>query len=208
MNTPTFENAQADGIRFNPTQLEYATLNISNTNNLKIENFLANSNTISVWFNLSTQSPTMTDNTEGAQGLIVWPGYHCGLFLSASSLEWVLWNSGKSATISGVCPFLFLTNVWYNVKVIYDKSATPNKILFYINGSFIMSSDVVSIVSMTSAQGNPPNLINIGAARSSEQYKLFLNNGKIGAVSLYNRVLSAQEIKQNFNATKSRFGLL
>jgi hypothetical protein len=32
--------------------------------------------------------------------------------------------------------------------------------------------------------------------------------GRYGSIRLYNRTLSPQEIKQNFNATKSRFGLL
>jgi hypothetical protein len=33
-------------------------------------------------------------------------------------------------------------------------------------------------------------------------------NGRIASMNLYNRALTTQEIKQNFNATKSRFGLL
>jgi len=208
MNTPTFEDAQASGLRFNPSQLEYATLNITNINNLKIQNFLANNHAISVWFNLSTQSPTMTDGTESHQALIIWPGNHCGITVNSSSLTWGLWNSTMNATINGTCPFLFSTNLWYNATVIYDKSTSPNKVLFYINGSFINSSDVTSIVSMASASGNPPNIINIGAARADSNYKWFINNGKIGSVSLYNRALTTQEIKQNFNATKSKFGLL
>ena len=32
-------------------------------------------------------------------------------------------------------------------------------------------------------------------------------NGEIGAIRIYNRALSAQEVLQNFNATKDRFGL-
>ena len=32
-------------------------------------------------------------------------------------------------------------------------------------------------------------------------------NGQIGPIQMYNRALSAQEVKQNYNALKSRFGL-
>jgi hypothetical protein len=32
-------------------------------------------------------------------------------------------------------------------------------------------------------------------------------NGNISQVQIYNRALSAQEISQNFNATKGRYGL-
>ena len=32
-------------------------------------------------------------------------------------------------------------------------------------------------------------------------------NGDIGSVKIYNRALTAQEIRSNFNAVKSRFGI-
>jgi hypothetical protein len=32
-------------------------------------------------------------------------------------------------------------------------------------------------------------------------------NGRIGAVKIYNRALSAAEISQNFNALRNRFGI-
>ena len=44
----------------------------------------------------------------------------------------------------------------------------------------------------------------IGAAANTTQYYF---NGEIGPIQIYNRVLSAQEVKQNYNALKSRFGL-
>jgi hypothetical protein len=31
--------------------------------------------------------------------------------------------------------------------------------------------------------------------------------GRMGVIQVYNRVLTAQEIKQNFNATRDRYGI-
>jgi hypothetical protein len=59
---------------------------------------------------------------------------------------------------------------------------------------------------MTSAQGVPPNVLNIGAARDTSNYKWFYT-GSIAIVKLYNRALTATEVLQNYNATKSRFNL-
>jgi hypothetical protein len=43
-----------------------------------------------------------------------------------------------------------------------------------------------------------------GYLGTSDQY---YSGGNISNVQIYNRVLSATEILQNYNATKSRFGL-
>ena len=40
-----------------------------------------------------------------------------------------------------------------------------------------------------------------GSAGSYEKYM----NGEIGAIYIYNRALSANEVKQNYNALKGRF---
>jgi hypothetical protein len=51
------------------------------------------------------------------------------------------------------------------------------------------------------------NTIEIGRMNNST-YGTYYFNGQIAQTNVYNRFLSDQEIKHNFNATKSRFGLL
>lgn len=46
--------------------------------------------------------------------------------------------------------------------------------------------------------------ISLGNTRSDINNRL---NGRIAAVKIYNRVLTAAEISQNFNATRSRYGI-
>ena len=47
----------------------------------------------------------------------------------------------------------------------------------------------------------------IGAARVGQANQSGYVNGSIASVFAYNRVLSASEVLQNYNAQKSRFGL-
>jgi hypothetical protein len=63
---------------------------------------------------------------------------------------------------------------------------------------------------------SPVNASTIGPLSSTDPLYIGLRNpatdqrffdGRIGAVQIYNRALSAQEVLQNYNATKGRFGL-
>ncbi len=78
-------------------------------------------------------------------------------------------------------------NTWYNFVVTKNSS---NTIVFYKNGNLLGSSSAVGAA----------NLNKIGAG-------YVYDNAKISNVSFYNRALTAKEIKQNYNATKKRYGL-
>ena len=91
-------------------------------------------------------------------------------------------------------------NTWYHWLITMDTSLSTNKCKIYVNG-------------VLSAQGNPNNssTLNVGANGTRVGNKLSNNtenfNGNIALVRAYNRVLTAAEALQNFNAQKSRFGL-
>lgn len=92
-----------------------------------------------------------------------------------------------------------VTNTWYYITGLYDDSA---KILsIYINGNFEGSS--------TTLTQNPPTTgaqyVTLGAGDGlTASNKL---TGNIAQASIYNRALTAQEVLQNYNALKGRFGL-
>lgn len=90
------------------------------------------------------------------------------------------------------------TNVWCHVAVAYN-SSTKNA-SFYINGTLNSS---VTNASINEVSSGAQSLV-IGCIRDG--VGAFLN-GRIANVSAYNRLLSASEILQNYNATKTRFGL-
>ena len=89
------------------------------------------------------------------------------------------------------------TGVWYHYAFTYNHSTFLKEI--YRNGSQLT---VTPIYTQTAYIGT--GTVRIGAQYSSGSTYA---NGKIASSKLYNRVLTASEIKQNFNATRSRFGI-
>lgn len=100
--------------------------------------------------------------------------------------------SGIIATPSGE----ILTNTWYFVTYTYNGSS----VIGYVNGQQKTIAALSSFV-FTSTGTNPI------IAGDSTLASPTLWNGNIAQVSLYNRALSPQEIQQNFEATRSRFGI-
>jgi hypothetical protein len=85
---------------------------------------------------------------------------------------------------------------WYHVAVTHDGI----NFKIYVNGQ--LSSSRTS--SWTGVTRWPTNTFNLGRDNNNVNYFF---KGNIGVFKLYNKVLSSQEILQNYNATKTRFGL-
>ena len=75
---------------------------------------------------------------------------------------------------------------------------TNNQIIGYLNGETPQTASIAGFDSFLS-----PNKFLMGIRH---QLSLALN-GSIYLSQIYNRALSAQEVKQNYNALKGRFGL-
>ena len=175
-------------------------------NQLKIENFLGNSFTIETWILPQTLSGSNTDATEPLQGVIIWPGFHNGPLIDPTSLNFsTIWNSTTNNSFNMSVSSSFLSTQKYQqiVTTINYGSTVSNG---YVNGSLAFTTGSKPPSVMTSAGGNPANTINIGAARTSSNYKWFYT-GSMAIIKLYNRALTSQEVLQNYNAQKSRFNL-
>ena len=85
-------------------------------------------------------------------------------------------------------------NIWYHITGIVNN----NVISIYVNGVFEVASAAQAFT-----VGGWNSTARIGQ-RATGQFPF---NGRIACVQGYNRALSAQEILQNYNATKSRFNL-
>jgi hypothetical protein len=104
-------------------------------------------------------------------------------------------GSAVGRVSSGIVPSL---NVWYHLTATADGTNTR----FYLNaelkntssqgGGGIASNPTLSVGSYVNNGGTPST---------------FFHSGNIAQVSIYNRALTAQEIQQNFNATRSRFSI-
>lgn len=154
---------------------------------------LSNKNTasFSIWFN-STRNPS--------------PPYSCILGKSSSAgsyygVTMLVGSSGYVTTVktsnnsSNIDNFLS-TNIdtWYNATITIDQSFVKN----YINGILVSTSANNSNWSMSN------DVTRIGASIDS-YWSAF--SGKIGAVLIYNKVLSSTEVSQIFESQKQRFGL-
>jgi hypothetical protein len=100
------------------------------------------------------------------------------------------WNvSSASSSLIGYNKWVFVTQT---------TSVIENSFKTYINGQLILNR---------SLNGGIPNggngiLIGRGFYAGIRNY-----SGRVSFVRVYNRALTAQEIQQNFNATRSRYGI-
>jgi len=85
------------------------------------------------------------------------------------------------------------------VDLTYDGSSNSNGFKFFVNG---IVKNTVSI--KNNPIGNPTTTSNLNLARRDLTTSQFCT---IYNLKIYNRALSASEVLQNYNATKSRFGL-
>jgi hypothetical protein len=89
---------------------------------------------------------------------------------------------------------------WVSICIIHDKSLTSNENSIYVNS--IVATPIGGAVSdNTNNFGNLPFYL---ATRGGTTYFAPM---KISCCIMYNRVLSAEEVRQNFNALRGRFGI-
>lgn len=144
------------------------------------------STTINVWYNPSSSG--------GSQHMVAyaktgWTGYIITPFGAVYS-----GTAGSNNFDKSISPSLSL-NRWYMITFVINRENSSYNL--YSNGvlnqtgsiSHPTISDVVSLY--------------IGARQGPDSYY----SGKISQLSYYNTALSAEEIRQNYNALKYRFGL-
>jgi hypothetical protein len=97
-----------------------------------------------------------------------------------------LWMDGNSRqTIPGLN-----TGQWYNLCI----TSNGSQVLAYLDTTVVVN---------TSNSTTHQDVLTTGRSRFNTNYWL----GNIAMTQLYSRALSAQEVLQNYNATKTRFGL-
>lgn len=84
---------------------------------------------------------------------------------------------------------------WFHLALTGDGTTCT----FYVNGKVINTK---SFSSITATHIYPSQPVCFGRRSTGNYY-----NGKISAISMYNKGLTSSQILQNFNAQKSRFGL-
>lgn len=172
-----------------------------------------NTFTISAWFKSTFTGAT--PNSIFCKNRLVnspadYTGYQFGLNIQtattgdAGKIGFVLVSSpflGTSSVIRRQLTVKYNTGTWTNATVTYNGSSQRSGIVLYANGLTGSTNDdgSTSISNTTITAAN----CQIGARDGTEQPF----NGSIAYVLVYNRVLNASEVVQNYNALKGRFGL-
>jgi hypothetical protein len=106
---------------------------------------------------------------------------------------------GNNSTYLGISPWNVVLPEFTTQSVMITATRSGTTTYFYING------EIKKTGSSSTTIGTPSSIFRIGDnsnSTSGEQFK-----GNIYLTQTYNRALTAQEILQNYNATKTRFGL-
>jgi hypothetical protein len=93
-----------------------------------------------------------------------------------------------------------LANTWYNICINWNGTFYD----IYVNG---VKRNVVSSTAGHVPRLTNPNCLALGFRTGDAVADNIFYNGSYSTVSIYNKSLTDQQILQNYNATKTRFGL-
>jgi hypothetical protein len=148
------------------------------------------------WVNLNSYTNTYpyianikTNETDGFAIFLSSTSNYQGLNIGSTDSS--ITKGRTTGDISGT----FL-NSWNHAVITYNGSGanTLSNYSIYVNGSSVTLTTTGAFLTITNAN----NLARLGNGS-------FYLDGNIGPVQIYNRALSATEVKQNYNALKGRF---
>ena len=183
VNGPTFNSANGGSIVFDGTD-DFVT--IPNSTSI---NITGSSITVSVWVKFQNTGVYKSILIKDAPTTNI-----AGYQLYISNTQQSRWG----ITTSGGFNFMFgstlSTNTWYNITGTY-------------NGSTNFLYENAILVNSQSCSGNIVDSSLYSAIMGRYRFSGEPLNGNIAITQIYNRFLSSTEILQNYNATKTRFGL-
>ena len=147
--------------------------------------------TMDMWFRCDGTTPT----TGTFPGLFGWT-YGMQLIVYSNFLRMGLDEISSFRYLSSPTTYSFYNSSWHNVTVL----ANANTLSMYIDGN-PAGSVATTWSGTTRYAGNDANI-----GRDNNNSTNFFR-GAISTFKIYNRVLSASEIQQNFNVLRGRYGL-
>jgi len=144
---------------------------------------------ISVWFNKSSDGILLGNHRHGYIWESVWT--------DTSSF---IVNGSNGTGNREILNFSTVpSNVWNNLTFINNSSSSFMKVF---HNSVEIASKTVSVIPW-----NSPVIPTIGGQLYPDIGVIEPISGRISNTQIYNRALTASEVQQNFNATRSRFGI-
>jgi hypothetical protein len=188
-NGPTFNAGNQGSISFDGTDDYIDTVNTGTTFQFSNTTF-----TLSLWVKTNAVSGNLI--SKGATAST--GGWVVGLSSNGTFNTTTKFSDGFNvATRSSVSSIN--DNNWYNIVIIITTNTSTqssNNLLLYLNGILNQSS-----LTLSNVYAATTDTIQIGRRPSGGYF-----SGNISNVQIYNRELTAAEVLQNYNATKSRFG--
>jgi hypothetical protein len=189
-NGPTFSSTNGGSIVFDGTN-DYVLTPIQDLNRPC---------TFSMWVNLSSLTGYQTFFGQDTSQSILRGRFYFqkpggtaeGFILNKVNFSIVLSGGGVVPVNSNN---VIVTNIWYN----YTAVLTTTTISLYENGI------LQNTVNDSNTFLTPNTTITLNAGYYNNSIVDYIN-GKSSSFLIYNRALSAQEVLQNYNATRTRFG--
>lgn len=148
--------------------------------------------TISIWFYPTAESSTMPNNRNDLASKYVYP--NGWLIYYRDNRFGVDGRESASLYINNQSSDTYSINNWYNV--VFTKNASNWKL--YVN-SILQANNTWGSGSVSFSNSASFDLVRLSTATSGK--------GNISHIQAYDYALSDDEIKQNYEATKGRFGL-
>lgn len=148
--------------------------------------------TVGAWFKTSTSGIRMILSKETNAG---WP-WNYRIWLNSGTIVGDIAQPGGVSTSIQSPLSSYSNGSWYQVMF----SRNDSNLYLYVNGVQINTS-------LDTLTGTIQNSQDLWIGRSEFSGGSYQFVGSISEVMVYNRVLNSSEILQNYNATKTRFGL-
>ena len=197
----------------------YTYPSIAATGNLKYFTFVNNGTTVN---NIYSASPTISTYAQTQYTRIGWfnlsgnngwspiiqnqigNNSDMGLTVAGNRIHFRQYTrtatSGTTDSDYGVSGSTVINlNTWYQGVIVVDRVASTLKI--YVNGVLDTAT------SLTTIGNSASDIMLIGGAATDSYAGDRMFKGSIAAVCHYNRLLTPDEIQQNFNALRGRFGI-
>jgi hypothetical protein len=191
-SSPTFSNTFNGGLVLNGTS-QYATA--SDSTSLRPASF-----SIDVWFRPTSFNLYSCILAKPFNGPTWTPPYLSYMIRLGSTGTILECSTSTGGTYRSLTPnYTFVANTIYNV--IFTFNSSTGAAVAYLNGAVLSSGNLTA---GSISYSTPPLIIGAGYGASplGEYFP-----GSIYSVKIYNTILSASEVTQNYNAQKNRFNL-
>jgi hypothetical protein len=202
VNGVGFTSANGGSFTFDGTNdyINTSSIDLSNTNKASVSLWvkILNYREVVGTSNLLCEFSSNFNNTSG--GFVFgFADDSAGIFESTFPISLAVKGNG-SYNISAFSKTLVNDLAWHHWVCIFDKSQNGVETFLYIDG--ILRTPTLTPILGSNTDNFENTILNIAGRFAS-----YNSNVSVSNFHIYNRALSAQEIKQNYNATKKRYGL-